>query len=64
MAPNIITIKDEWQYFEMPLSDAQGDYYTAIHTENVKGWKILLGTEMGSSGSFYIAGLSVYNKAE
>ena len=63
MAPNIRSTED-WQYFEMLLSDAKEDYYTAIYTEKVTGWKLLLATEKGTSGSFYIAGLSVYNKAE
>ena len=63
MAPNISST-EEWQYFEMLLSDANEDYYTAIYTENVIGWKLVLATEKGASGSFYIAGLSVYNKAE
>lgn len=60
----------DWTYMEMCLSDEvkSNDGTVVVHdpiyTEKVTGWKLLLATEMSDSGSFYIAGLSVYNKAE
>ncbi len=60
----------DWKYMEMCLSDeVKSDdgsvvVHDPIYTEKVTGWKLLLATEMSDSGSFYIAGLSVYNKAE
>ena len=60
----------DWTYKEMCLSDEvkSNDGTVVVHdpiyTEKVTGWKLLLATEMSDSGSFYIAGLSVYNKAE
>ena len=60
----------DWKHMEMCLSDEvkSNDGTVVVHdpiyTEKVTGWKLLLATEMSDSGSFYIAGLSVYNKAE
>lgn len=60
MAPNI-QATSEWQYFEIELSSERAGY-EAIYTENVTGWKLLLATEIGENDSFYVSGLSVYNK--
>ena len=62
MAPNI-NVTGEWQYFEYSLSQVIADVYDGIYTENVTGWKLALATEIGGAGgTFYVSGLSIYNK--